>query len=127
MLTPHGILAVKEHSAGNRTEDPANAVAELREVDAECRILRRPEHGRVGVGHRFQEGQSGGDEAHAEQKSPEGRDIGRGDEPKPAYRHYQQADDDAALVADLGRQPARRQRHQKIAEIVGKLHPCRLC
>ena len=126
MLLPAGVLAVEEHAAGDGAENPADAVAGLGEVDAGGRVSRVAEHRRVRIGDGFEEGQARGDDADAEQKGPERRDLRRRDEPEAAHRHHQQTGDDAALVAQLGRQPAGRQRHQEIAEVVRELHPGRL-
>ena len=46
---------------------------------------------------------------------------------KPPDRDHQQAGDDAALVAELRRQPARRQRHQEVTQIMRELHRGGLC
>ena len=70
-----GVRAVEEHAAGDGTEDPADAVAGLGRVDARGGVARRPEHRGVGIGHRLQEGQAGGHDAHAEEKGPERRDL----------------------------------------------------
>ena len=121
-----GVLAVEEHAGGNRAENPADAVARLGGVDARGGVAGRPEHRGVGIGHRFEERQAGGHDAHAEQKGPEGRDVGGGDKPKAAHRDQEQPGDDAALVAQARRQPARRQRHQEVAHPVRELHPGRL-
>jgi len=39
---------------------------------------------------------------------------------------HQQTGDDAAFVAEFDREPARRDRHQEVAEIMRELHPGRL-
>ena len=103
-----------------------DAVAGLREVDARRRILHRTENGGVGIRNRFEKGQAGGNDANAEEKGPEGSDLRRGDEPEAADRHHQQSGDDAAFVTELRRQPAGRQCHQEVAQIVRELHPGRL-
>ena len=120
------VLAVKEQATGDWTKNPADAIAGLGEIDAGGRIAFVPQHRGVGIGHRLQEGQSGGDETDAEQERPELRDVRRRDEPEATHRDHQQAGDDAALVAEFGRQPSRRQRHEEVAQIVRKLHPGRL-
>ena len=49
-----------------------------------------------------------------------------GNKPEPTRRDHEQAGDDAAFVAELDREPARRDRHQEVAEIMRELHPGRL-
>ena len=121
-----GILAIEEQAAGNGPEDPAHAVERLGQVDAGGRIAFVAEHRGVRVGDGLEEGEAGGDHADAQQEGPERGDLGGRNEPEPAHRHHQQAGDDAALVAEFRRQPAGRQRHQEIPEVMGELDPGRL-
>ena len=53
-------------------------------------------------------------------------DMGGWNEPEPAHRDNQQADDNPALIAKLGGQHTGRHRHEKVPQIVRKLHPRRL-
>ena len=64
-----------------------------------ARVLRRTEHGGVGIRDRFEKGQPRGDDADAEQKGPELRDVRRRNKPEAAHRDHEQAGDDAAFVA----------------------------
>src|SRR5205823_8158355 len=57
---------------------------------------------------------------------PELSDVRGGNKPEPARGDHEQARDDAAFVAKLNREPAGRDRHQEIAEIMRELHPGRL-
>ena len=118
-----------------RAENPADAVAGLGQIDARGRVLFRPQHGRVGIGHRFQEGQPGGDGANPGQVADErGRrrkaagagqrvDVGGRQEPESPHRHHQQTGDDAPFVAEPAGQQAGGQRHQKVSQVMRELHP----
>jgi hypothetical protein len=121
-----GVFAVEEHAGGNRAKDPTHTVTRLGRVDARGGVAGRPEHRGIGISHRFQERQAGGHDAHAEQEGPKGGDLGGRDKPKAAHRNQQQPGDDAALVAQPCRQPARRQRHHEVTHPVRELHPGRL-
>ena len=131
-----GVLGVEEHPADDGAEDPSDAVGRLRQVDARGGISRIAQHGGVRIGDGFQEGQPSGDHADAQPGTPRTRcprhapldthDVRCRDEPEPAHRHHQQPGDDAALVAQLRPQPAGGHGHEKVAEVVGELHPGRL-
>ena len=102
---------------------PLQDCARLIRVAAYC---ERAEDGGVGIGNRLEKSKAGGDDADPEKKSPEGGDMGGRDEPEAAHRHHQQTGDDAALVSQLRGEPARRERHQEVAQIMRELHPGRL-
>ena len=118
-----GVLGIEKHAAGDRSENQADAVAGLGEIDAGGGIFLWPQHRGVGIGDGFQEGETSGNDADAKQKCPERSDVRRRDEPESADCNHQETGNDAAFVTQLGRQPSRRERHQEIAQIVRELHP----
>src|SRR6476620_7430900 len=50
----------------------------------------------------------------------------RGNKPEPAGGNHEQAGDDAAFVTEFDGEPAGRDCHQEVAEIMRELHPGRL-
>ena len=70
-----GVLGIEIHAADDRSEDPADAVGGLGQIDARCRIARIAQHRRVRIGDRFQKRQSGGNGANAD-KETDKRDVG---------------------------------------------------
>ena len=71
------VRGIEEQAADDRAEDPADAVAGLGQIDPRGRIARRAEHRGVGIGDRFQEGQSRGNGANPGEEADEsgGRDT----------------------------------------------------
>ena len=103
-----GVLAVEKKATGDRTEEPADAIAGLGEVDTGRRILLWSQHRRVRVGHGLEERQTGGDDTHPQQEGPERGDVGRRDEPESTHGDHQKAGNDAAFVAQPRGQPTGR-------------------
>ena len=118
-----GVIATENKiAADNRAENPAAAVDGLRDVDARRAVFRGAQHGGVRIGDGFQTGHAGRNHKQAEQERPVFTEADRVDKPKRPRRDQRQADQDAALVAELAGDEAGRNRHQKVGEIVGRLH-----
>ena len=96
---PGRILGIKEDPTDDRTQQQADAVTGLGQIDPGCGKVRRPQTRRIGVGNRLQKGQPGGDHADAQQEGPERGNISRRNEPEPARRDDQKPGDDPALVS----------------------------
>jgi hypothetical protein len=65
---PLRILGVEIDASDDGAEDPAHAVAGLRQVDAGGRIALIPQHRGVGIGDRLQERKARSDHANARQE-----------------------------------------------------------
>ena len=130
-----GVFGIKKRAADDRAKDPTDAVAGLRKIDAGGRVLLWPQHGRVGIGDRFQEGKPDGNGTNTNEVADEsgvGRhaagfgqrtDMRGRKKPESAHRDHQETRDDAALVAEPVGQQAGRQRHEKISQVMRELHP----
>ena len=105
-----------------RTQDPADAVATLREVDAGGPELGRAERRGVGVGDGLEAGQPGGQDEQPDQEGTEGTDSSRRDEPEGADGDQAEADHDGALVPEPARQHAGWNGHQEVTHVVRELH-----
>ena len=74
----------EEVATGHGSEDPAQTVEGLREIDALFAVFGGAEHGDIGVGRGFKEGESAPDDEEAAEEEGEGHDLRAGNEEQRA-------------------------------------------
>lgn len=108
----------EEHTADNRSQELANAVGTLGNVQAEGCVLVAAQLGNVRVGVRFQAGQAASDDKECYEENVETVGIARRNDHESANSVERQAHHDAALIAVFaGYERSRRSEDEIAAEI----------
>ena len=107
----------EEVAAGHRSEDPAQTVEGLREIDALFAVFGLAEHGDIGVGRGFKEGESASDDEEAAEEEGEGHDLRAGNEEQRADTVENKAEQHAGTVAEAANEGAGGQRHEEITAV----------
>ena len=104
-------------AAGHRSEDPAQTVEGLREIDALFAVFGVAEHGDIGVGRGLEEGESATDDEEAAEEEGEGHNLRAGNEEQRPNAVEDKAEQHAGTVAVAANEGAGRQRHEEISAV----------
>ena len=107
----------EEVAAGHGSEDPAQTVEGLREIDALFAVFGVAEHRDIGVGRGFEEGESATDDEEAAEEEGEGHDLRAGNEEQRADAVENEAEQHTGTVAVAANEGAGRQRHEEITAV----------
>ena len=107
----------EEVTTGHRTDNPTQTVEGLREIDALFAVFGLAEHGDIGVGGGFEEGESAPDDEEATEEEGEGHDLRAGNEEQRADAVENKAEQHAGTVAVAANEGAGGQRHEEISAV----------
>ena len=107
----------EEVTTGHRADNPAQTVEGLREIDALFAVFGLAEHGDIGVGGGFEEGESAPDDEEAAEEEGEGHDLRAGNEEQRADAVEDKAEQHTGAVAEAANEGAGRQRHEEITAV----------
>lgn len=107
----------KEVAAGQRADNPSQTVEGLREIDALFAVFGLAEHGDIGVGGGFKEGESAPDDEEAAEEEGEGHDLRAGNEEQRPDAVENKTEQHAGTVAVAANEGAGGQRHEEISAI----------
>ena len=98
----------------------------MREIDALFRPLARPQHGDIGVGRRFEEGQSATDDEERKEEETEIHQLSAGDKEEGADTVEEQSGEHPCPIAPPLDERTGRKCHQEVAAVDHGLHQRRL-
>ena len=107
----------EEVAAGRRAEDPAQTVEGLREIDALFAVFGGAEHGNIGVGRGFEEGESATNDEETAEEEGEVHDLRAGNEEQRADAEEDEAEQHTGTVAVATNEGAGGQRHEEVTAV----------
>ena len=107
----------EEVAAGHRADNPAQTVEGLREIDALFAVFGGAEHGDIGVGRGFEEGESATNDEETAEEEGEVHDLRAGNEEQRADAEEDEAEQHTGTVAVATNEGAGGQRHEEVTAV----------